>query len=234
MYIDPNTNAAASIALNLRSLFEKCINASYIELNGSASCASAFNNGNLELFFESSNGAEDWLNNLNFFSTPYKDMSPEWQVHRGFLNVWGYAKPYVKEKLDGLPLRSVTIIGYSHGAAIALLCHEFIWYNYPQHRANLQSFGFGCPKVLKSGNTIDMIKDRWDTFFRVSNLDDFVTHLPPESLGFTHVGHLVEIGEKGRYSCYDCPDLKAHHPSSYLQVLTELAERRAKSGITLE
>lgn len=233
MYIDPNTNVARGIAANLRALFEKCTDADYIELNGSVSCAASFSDGHLELFFESSNGAEDWVNNLNFFSAPYKDMSPEWQAHRGFLNVWSYAKPYVREKLDGLPINSITLVGFSHGAAIALLCHEFVWYNYPRYRESLQSFGFGCPRVLKDGEAIADIRNRWDTFFRVSNLDDFITHLPPESFGFVHVGHLIEIGEKGRYSCYECPDLKAHHPISYRQVLDELADGRSKTGITL-
>ena len=37
----------------------------------------------------------------------------------------------------------------------------------------------------------------------VRNLDDIVTHLPPAALGYSHVGTLLSIGERGRYSRID-------------------------------
>jgi len=43
-----------------------------------------------------------------------------------------------------------------------------------------------------------------------------VTHVPPVLLGFRHVGEVVKIGEKGKYS-----PVKAHYPGSYLAELAE-------------
>jgi hypothetical protein len=55
---------------------------------------------------------------------------------------------------------------------------------------------------------------RWERFTVIRNIDDIVTHLPPRALGYTHVGHVLEIGEKGTYSRVD-----AHRPENILAEL---------------
>ncbi|MBQ8658695.1 MAG: hypothetical protein IJ506_06125, partial [Clostridia bacterium] len=37
----------------------------------------------------------------------------------------------------------------------------------------------------------------------VRNIDDIVTHLPPAVLGYSHVGKLLEIGKKGKYTAVE-------------------------------
>ena len=109
--------------------------------------------------------------------------------------------------------KRVVIIGYSHGAALSLLCHEYVWFHRPDLRERLLGVGFGCPRVLY-GCLPPEIAPRWEQFYVVRNLDDLITHLPPRVLGYCHVGNLVEVGKEGRYSSVD-----AHRPESYRREL---------------
>ena len=54
----------------------------------------------------------------------------------------------------------------------------------------------------------------------VRNIDDIVTHLPPKILGFTHVGKMLEIGKRGKYSSVD-----AHRPENIMRELLEYEKR---------
>lgn len=201
---------------HLESYFRACLNADYRQGENGASWAVERDGDRLFLLFEHSNGMTDWLNNLDFHAVPYRDMNPVWQCHGGFLRAWRGAKPAVEAALSGQACRSVAVIGYSHGAALAVLCHEWVWYRYPQLRERLHGFGFGCPRVLY-GCAPPAVAARWRSFFVVRNEDDLVTHLPPRLLGYCHAGNLVTIGEAGRYSGID-----AHRPESYLAELARL------------
>ncbi len=209
----------------MKEYFERCLVAEYRQEKGGASWAIEERDGEVCILFEKSNGAEDWANNLHFHAVPYRGMRPVWQCHAGFLKVWRSVEEKVAEALReamerGMPKR-ITVVGYSHGAALAVLCHEWIWYRYPAHRAHLWGYGFGCPRVLY-GCLPPPIAQRWERFFVVRNLDDLVTHLPPRVMGYCHVGNLVEIGERDRYS-----SVEAHRPESYL---AELERARPQIG----
>jgi hypothetical protein len=70
------------------------------------------------------------------------------------------------------------------------------------------------------GKRTEDILSRWKRFTVVRNVDDLITHLPPRVLGYFHVGSLLEIGEKGKYSRID-----AHRRES---ILAELRSERIK------
>ncbi len=197
----------------LLSLFEECLEKEYMHVRNDASFAADRRGDALYLWFEHSNGARDWLNNLDFVAVPYRDMTPSWSCHGGFLRVWESVKPFIRPLVDDPSLRRVCIVGYSHGAAIATLCHEFVWFNRPDLREHLCSYGFGAPRVLH-GCVPPTVALRWNTFYRIRNQDDLVTHLPPRLSGYCHVGNLVTVGKKGRYSPID-----AHRPESYTREL---------------
>lgn len=199
----------------LETYFRACLNATYETGENGASWAIEWEGDHLFLLFEHSNGLTDWLNNLNFHAVPYRDMNPVWQCHGGFLRSWKGAKPAIEQAMASRSCRRVTVIGYSHGAALAMLCHEWVWYHYPVLRGSLVGFGFGCPRVLY-GCAAPELAERWRSFFVVRNLDDTVTHLPPRVMGYCHVGNLVCIGQDGRYSGMD-----AHRPESYLAELSK-------------
>lgn len=196
--------------MKLSELFEKCISVPYIQVENAASFAVERRGTALYLYFEQSRGAADWKNNLDFPARPYRDGACTWFAHRGFLKVWKSAKEHVAGAIADPGVHSVTVVGYSHGAALAVLCHEYVWFHRPALRQRLLGYGFGCPRVVWGVAP----KERWEQFTVIRNRNDLVTHLPPAALGYCHVGKMLKIGEKGRYSPVD-----AHRPENILAEL---------------
>ena len=197
----------------LRRLFRECLKRSYRETDTGASWDFSRRGNTLFLYFEKSNGARDWLSNLTFHATPYRDMSPPWKCHSGFWNRFESVKPHIRALISDPTVGRVVTVGYSHGAALAVLCHEFIYYNRPDIRDQIFGFGFGCPRVIY-GELPPELAARWERFFVIRNLDDLVTHLPPSVLGYTHVGNLITVGAPDRYNAID-----AHREKNYLREL---------------
>lgn len=197
--------------MKLSTIFEKCLKVPYIRVENEADFAVLRDGDRAEIYFEPSKGAVDWSNNLDFPVKPYKRMDDcSWYAHRGFLKVWKSAEPYLATTVTDRNLKEVLIAGYSHGAALAVLCHEYFWFHRSDLRERMEGYGFGCPRVLWGR----VPKGRWERFTVVRNLDDIVTHLPPAVMGYTHAGKLLEIGERGRYSAAD-----AHRPENILEEL---------------
>lgn len=204
----------------LQRYFQRCLDADYVTEKNGADWALERDGDELLILFEHSRGSVDWLNNLNFHAVPYREMNPVWQCHAGFLSVWQAARPAVKAAVLpvlSLPPRAtgiarITVVGYSHGAALAVLCHEWLWYRFPHWRKVLTGYGFGGPRVLY-GCPTPALAARWAGFTQVQNHGDPVTHLPPRALGYCHVGNLLPIGD-GTVTGVD-----AHRPESYLASL---------------
>jgi len=190
----------------------------------------------LYIYLECSNGAIDWKNNLDFLPTtklpiqdvpctvrafkktcvpiaPYKEMKTRWFAHRGFLRVWQSIEPYVAREICNMRHRKIVTVGYSHGAALAVFCHEYIWFHRSDLRDSLEGYGFGCPRVYW-GIPSASVRERWERFTVIRNLDDIVTHVPPIWLGFSHVGQMLTVGTRGKYSAVD-----AHRPENILEEL---------------
>ena len=171
--------------------FTECLNASYVHIENDASFAVKQDGETLTLYFEKSNGATDWRNNFDFPARPYRDMANGWFCHRGFLRVWKSIEPYIVNKIFDLSISKIDIVGYSHGAAIALLCYEYVKFNRPD--VEVSGVGFGCPRVFW-GTARRAVMQRFEGFVVVRNGCDLVTHLPPACFGFRHVGKLLKIG----------------------------------------
>ena len=200
----------------LYNLFQDCLTRHYRTVDNAASFDVEVENGTLAIFFESSNGSEDWSNNLNFRVRPYDDMHPAWFCHAGFLKVFKSVLPYLEPYITSPEVRRAVIVGYSHGGALSVLCHEAIWFRRPDIRSRLISFAYGAPRVLFDPIPQD-VRNRFRELYLIQNEGDIVTHAPPAILGFRHVGHIIRIGEKGRYSPID-----AHRPESYLEALSAM------------
>ncbi|MBQ8428960.1 MAG: lipase family protein [Clostridia bacterium] len=200
--------------MTLYALFTLCLNVQYTQVGISANYAVKRENDTLYLFFQGSDGKNDWKNNLDFPAKAYKRMGKTiWFAHRGFLRTWKELEPFLSNKIADESIRKVVIAGYSHGGALAMLCHEYVWYHRPDLRATMEGYGFGAPRVFWGAQTVKL-KMRWEKFTVIRNINDFITHLPPSFLGFSHVGKILEIGEKGKYSA-----VEAHFPEN---ILTEL------------
>lgn len=206
--------------------YRKCVNAKYTHIDeNSADYCIQRENGTVYIMFQWSSGKEDWKNNFDFPAVPYKDMKIKWRCHRGFLRVWKTIEPYI-EKEDFSNDDNIVVVGYSHGAAIATLCHEYIYFNYPEKRKNLIGYGFGCPRCYHGFRVKKELKERWETFYPVRNINDIVTHVPPILFGFVHTNKVVTIGKKGvlnRHGNIKCVD--AHYIDNYILSMESSCER---------
>ncbi|MBR6603158.1 MAG: lipase family protein [Clostridia bacterium] len=206
--------------MELYNLFYECLEIEYKELERSANYALRRRGDHLKIYFQHSRGATDWKNNLDFPAKPYGSMDDFWFAHRGFLGVWQILKKVIAAVVSDERIRKITVVGYSHGAAMALFCHEYIKFHRPDIE-DIQSYGFGCPRVLW-GIQSEKVKRRFHGFTVVRNPDDAVTHLPPAALGYRHVGEMINISEKGKYS-----PIEAHFAENILKELEAYERKRA-------
>ena len=214
--------AFISYTMNLARLFQACLSIPYEKTGVSANFKAVRQGETLYLFFEDSDGKTDWKNNLDFPAKAYKRMGKTaWYAHRGFLRVWKEIEPELVGEIADRSVKKIVCAGYSHGGALALLCHEYCFYHRPELRSDLEGYGFGCPRVLW-GRKRKEVLNRFEKFTVIRNLDDIVTHLPPAILGYYHVGTLLTIGKKGSYS-----PTAAHFAENILTELTEY-ERKKK------
>lgn len=183
--------------MELAKAFKRCIDLKdkYIHVENGGDYFIERDGETLKIFFEWSDGIEDWISNFNFLAIPwkpYKNMPHTWFCHRGFLKVWKAIEPYIASHILDPKNTKIEVVGYSHGAPIALLCYEYCVFNRPD--IEIEGAGFGCPRVFW-GYIPRTIKKRFANFKVVRNGDDIVCHVPPALLGFRHVGELIKIGQ---------------------------------------
>ncbi len=200
--------------MTLHELFSICLHIPYSQVGLSANYAIKRDHSTLYIFFQDSDGKNDWKINLDFPAKPYRHMDkPTWFAHRGFARTWKEIEPFLAPEIADKSIKKIVIAGYSHGGALAMLCHEYVWYHRPDLRSTIEGYGFGAPRVFWGRRTA-ALKQRWERFTIVRNINDIVTRLPPAILGFSHMGTLLKIGEKGKYS-----SVQAHFAEN---ILTEL------------
>ena len=173
--------------------FIKCVGLEkkYKHVENDASFYTEARGSTLLIFFEWSNGKLDWRHNFNFPAKPYRDMKNLWFCHRGFLKVWKSIEPYIADDINNPAFKRIEIVGYSHGGAIAQLCHEYVKFNRPD--VEVVGFGLGAPRVFW-GVCRRSVKERFKDFVVIRNGRDIVTHLPPVLFGFHHVCDVKKIG----------------------------------------
>lgn len=195
----------------LYNAMKECLSAHYTHVENGGDFYAVREGDTLKLYFEWSDGKEDWLSNFDFPAKPYKRMKHIWFCHRGFLKVWKAIEPYVSADIMNPEIKRIEIVGYSHGAAIALLCYEYCIFNRPD--VFIEGAGFGCPRVFW-GMVPKKVKERFKNFKVVRNGNDIVTHVPPVLFGFRHISEVVKIG-KGESRGL----IKDHYDSEYLEHL---------------
>ena len=200
--------------MTLSQMFRRCVERCYIHVENAGDYATDRIGDTLYVYLQCSDGWTDWKNNFDFPAKPYRRMGcTVWFAHRGFLRVWKSIEPYLTRHIMDVSVKKIVTVGYSHGAALAVLCHEYTWYVRPDLRASSEGYGFGCPRVIWGIRSPSLMR-RWERFAVIRNINDLVTHVPPTWLGFYHVGTLLEIGAHGQYSPID-----AHRPQNILAEL---------------
>ena len=200
--------------MELSTLFERCLKAPYIRREDGIDFAAEYEKSRLFLYFEASDGWNDWKKNLDFPARPYRRMGKTvWYSHRGFLKTFKQIEPALGAIIADPKIKKITVTGYSHGAALAVFCHEYIWFHRPDLRRKLKSYGFGCPKVVW-GVLPPPIQMRWADFTVIRNGNDLITHLPPSALGYTHIGKMLTLQPQKPLSPID-----AHRPEQIMASL---------------
>lgn len=204
--------------MTLLQLYNKVLSVEYTQLQERAASFAVEREGDtLYLYFEGSNGATDWRTNFNFPAKPYRDMKDLWFAHRGFLLEWKVMKERLQPQIEDKTVRKIVIAGYSHGGAIALLCHEYCVFHRGDIAENIYGYGFGAPRVVFAFLRKSLRK-RLEHFFVVRNCRDVVTHLPPLAFGFRQAGNLLHIGQGEQYG-----PVKSHEPNSYQTELKKIS-----------
>lgn len=213
--------------MKLADLYKRCINAKYTTVENKGDYAIEREGETLYLLFEGSDSFEDWKNNFSFPARPYSEMGVTWLCHKGFLKVWKSIKPYVQDAIMDQAVKHIVVIGYSHGAAIATLCHEYVWFNRPDLRDELEGYGFGSPRCFWGWFMSKKLKQRWENFHIIRNINDIVTHLPPFLFGFRHVNKVIKVGKKGKIASdiTKISRVDAHMPDNYIYSLEEYDNR---------
>lgn len=199
----------------LSKIFEDVLNTEYIHLEQETASYWVGKVGDtLIIRFEWSNGKTDWRNNLDFPAKPYRDMGNKWYAHRGFLKVWKVIEPHLVDAIRDPDIRVIEIAGYSHGAAIALLCHEYCKFNRPD--CMVTGYGFGAPRVVW-GFMRKAVRERFEGFVVVRNKRDIVTHVPPVLFGYRHPSAILKLNDGVPINSID-----AHRPEEYTKALSKL------------
>ncbi len=214
-------NTKEEPARDLYDLYNRILSADYIQLEeNAASYRTEVTDDTLYIFLQWSNGKVDWRNNFDFPAKPYGEMKHLWFVHRGFLRVWKTIRDAIREQVADESIKHIVIAGYSHGAAIAALCHEYCVFNRPD--IDVSGYGFGAPRVVW-GFLNGTVKKRFDNFFVIRNCRDIVTHVPPVAFGFRHVGNMIKIGVGEKYGLVD-----SHRPENYTAELKKYGKETNK------
>jgi hypothetical protein len=160
------------------------------------------------IVLQGSSSDVDWKDNFNFAIAPYRDMPVKWYAHAGFVRAWKSAqKQIMQDTLTGLDDRPVTISAYSHGAGIATLLHEDLWFN----SINVTTHTFGGPRCLWLPSK--SVQGRFTSFYRHVVRGDIVTMIPPVIFLYQHVGLERKMGPE----CF--PSHLPHYPEKYFEYL---------------
>jgi len=109
-------------------------------------------------------------------------------VHRGFHECYASVRNAVMEFLaaEAAPDRTIRLTGHSLGGALAMLAAMDIATSGLPFRA-LEVFASGTPR-LGSRKWADYYTQQPISTWRIANEKDLVTKIPPEFLGYRHVG----------------------------------------------
>ena len=180
-----------------------------------------YDNDILYIYFQKSNGKIDWRNNFDFAAQPYKDMPIRWKAHRGFVRVWKEIEPFIREDIMNPAVKKINIIGYSHGAALTVLAHEYAWFNREDIRDNIFSYSFEPPRVF-CGKMPAELAPRWENLQVFRNGEDLVTHVPPRIFGYKHVGKFVHFNKDRKILVDHTYKLRCINEHNYPNVIASL------------
>ncbi len=175
---------------NLLELYEKTLKKPWITVGNDTQYKLIGDDNILCLCFQGSNSDIDWKYNFRFWIKPYKNLVSTWYAHAGFVTAWKLAKDKIVEDVEAnLGNKKLIIMGYSHGASLSILAHEYFWF----HNLNPLTFAFAPARVIWL--PFKSLKKRFKDLYVIRNKGDIVTHSPPNLFGYFHVGTIKTYGK---------------------------------------
>lgn len=209
--------------MKLSDLFHNCAyDISYKTAGHDVNYAFVEDGATLTIYFQGSSSTLDWVRNFLFGKRPYKDMSIPYRVHRGFLAAWKEVEDIIIEKIQERKAygaweykwQKIIVVGYSHGGALAGLCHECVWYYREDLRENgLEGYGFEAPRFYAGFKVKKALEERWAKFTVIRTNNDIVTHCPPVFCKYAHVGKMLKVKGDISLAKNNLPRcIKSHYP----------------------
>lgn len=180
-----------AILANLKAQDNKFISVFGVDKN-SAQAALIEHEDYLCLTFRGTNDLDDWLDNINAFST--KQLFGEF--HRGFwLSIEDVWQALMKkfEACQAKKKRPLFITGHSLGGAMATIAaSKFI----QEDRPFTSVYTFGQPRALTRDTARIFNMECKARYFRFHNNNDIVTRVPARLMGYSHIGTYLYISQE--------------------------------------
>ena len=124
-------------------------------------------------------------------------------------------KAYSKE------YKHIVVVGYSHGSAIATICHQDLVYHFPN--TDIKTYAFESPRCLKVPKKL---RYYWNGLTRIKNGTDLIAHLPPKLFGFDDLGEEIKIkGDTKLVNNWLPKCIKYHYPKVVENGLQKLSDK---------
>jgi len=152
----------------------------------------------IQINFQATNGNMDWVTNLLFTqkyydSFIYNGKKITLRVHNGWAAMYKAMKHLIRDRVNVLlhvnPTAEIEIIGWSLGSGQAQLCAQDIFYNFGR-KVNLYTYGSVNPwktNIFNRRKIKRYLRECCNDCYNFSNVNDFVTYLPPRLFGFIKI-----------------------------------------------
>lgn len=161
----------------------------------------------LAISFRGTDELLDWLDNLNALTVE----APFGPCHRGFLHsvldLWEPVQERFRELHQQRP-RGLFLCGHSLGGAMATVAAALLLHHGIPFTA---VYTFGQPRALTGVSALPYEHRAGARTFRFQNNNDLISRAPTRLLGFTHVGRLLHICDRGLIHC-DAPPRRPRRP----------------------
>ncbi|KAF2706170.1 alpha/beta-hydrolase [Pleomassaria siparia CBS 279.74] len=143
-------------------------------------------NSLIVLAFRGSKSLQNWITDFSFLTTE-TTLCDDCDASSGFWDSWGEAKDNVlaaiKKAQDENPDFKVISTGHSLGGALATIAAGVL----RKQGVVTDLYTYGAPKVGKKAFADVLADGKTGENFRVTHLNDPVSRLPPDWLGFKHI-----------------------------------------------
>ena len=191
--------------MTLLKLFNTCLDIPYQTIGTNVNYAFKETGDKLEIYFECSNGLQDWLANFDFKKVVYDGL---FKVHRGFYECYYQVRNIILDKVYEKDWKEVIVVGYSHGASLCGFATQDIRYHFPHLK--LFGYAFESPRFVKVKREL---KYMFDDLTVIRNGNDLVTHVPFKFMGFSDVGTMFNIkGDTSLVEKHIPKCIKYHYP----------------------